>query len=363
MEKDFILGTGAHKSPVDKRDWTLASVGAPTDFPDSCFIEQKWLSPSMQGKIGCCVGNTFEEIVRKIVYSKTKTEEKLSFRFVYAVCKSLDGVKGEGTYPSLAAKVIRKYGVPLEKYCPNDVSLDHEKFVYNRELKNIPEEAFRDALKRRAGADMIPSDGVTIEGIKQAINYAKENNGGVAILRKIGNTYWTDKNGNSTWSADKLLPIRVQDRDVSGHEEFLYGYDTEKNTGRVRLYWINSWSERWADNGRGWEYADVWLKNIIEIRVSVARITIVPTFRYHFRGFLNKGTSGAQVVALQHVLSLESLFGYPTFTGYFGNITKTGVIKLQEKYASEILTPLGLSHGTGFVGRSTIAWLNRHYGN
>ena len=86
--------------------------------------------------------NTFEEIVRWIVHSKTGIEEELSFRFVYAVCKSLDGVSGQGTFPSLAAKVVRKYGVPLAKFCPNDVKLDHEDFVYQRKLSNIPKAAF-----------------------------------------------------------------------------------------------------------------------------------------------------------------------------------------------------------------------------
>jgi len=45
-------------------------------------------------------------------------------------------------------------------------------------------------------------------------------------------------------------------------------------------------------------------------------------------------------------------------TGYFGNITKSYVIKLQERYATQILHPYNLYKGTGFVGNSTIAFLN-----
>lgn len=366
-EETMMMGRGAHSSPVDVRDWTLAAAGAPTVYPTSCFIDLGWRTASMQDQIGCCVGCTFEEIVGQIVHAMSQATgipyQDLSFRFVYAVCKCLDGLEDEGTYPNLAAKVVRTYGVPLAKFCPNETTLDHETFVYNRKLANIPKEAMADALTRRAGADFaVP---VNEDGIKQAINYAKANHGGVAILREIGDSYWKAPNGVSSWDAtgpNSILPIRPPAKIVSGHEEFLYGYDYEPNTNRMRIYWLNHWSPKWASNGRGWEYADVWMKYIGEIRVVVAAVPTVQDFRYNFTQPLKRGMQGADVVALQHVLKIEGIFqDSQPFTGYYGDITFNDVVQLQEKYSSEILTPLGLTHGTGAVGASTLAWLNKKY--
>ena len=371
---------GALPSPESELQtaWTLASVGAPTVYADSCFIDQTWMVPSMQGQIGCCVGCSFEEVVRNIVYIATGvqcnpgTPNELSWRFVYAVCKALEGTPGyeqypvaaEGTYPALAALVVRKYGIPKASLCPNNVTLDHETFVYNRLIANIPAAAFPDALTRRSGADMtVP---VTIDGIMQAINYAKANKGGVAILRQIGDSYWA-KNGVDTWDKALLLPISTPDSVVSGHEEFLYGYDKEPLTGRVRLWWLNHWSSAWCstggngtDGGRGWEYADVWLPFIKEIRCVVTSVPVAPqTFKYVFNSQLDLGAKGADVVALQHALSIEGFFPAGTpFTGYFGTVTQVAVQQFQTKYGI-VSSGDPVSTGYGRVGGKTLIALNQ----
>ncbi|MDI6591335.1 MAG: hypothetical protein QME61_00100 [Patescibacteria group bacterium] len=70
--------------------------------------------------------------------------------------------------------------------------------------------------------------------------------------------------------------------------------------------------------------------------------------------------NNADVRCLQEFLRVQGPEIYPEglVTGNFLSLTQTAVIRFQEKYATEILTPLGLKRGTGYVGPATRAKIN-----
>lgn len=71
---------------------------------------------------------------------------------------------------------------------------------------------------------------------------------------------------------------------------------------------------------------------------------------------LRMGDSGSEVVLLTGELVKEGLLSQPKST--FDTQVYNAVIAYQEKYASSILSPVGLTRGSGFVGPSTITFIN-----
>lgn len=66
-------------------------------------------------------------------------------------------------------------------------------------------------------------------------------------------------------------------------------------------------------------------------------------------------------LALQYMGYFPNVVAGKAFlpTGTYGGITKNAVLKLQNEYAAEILTPAGLTVGTGYCGAGSRAFINK----
>ncbi len=111
------------------------------------------------------------------------------------------------------------------------------------------------------------------------------------------------------------------------------------------------------------------LKNtfsLINYSVTGGNITGIPV-GFNFTNNLSQGVKRIDVLYLQKILNSDIQTRVSTTgpgspgseTDYFGPATTGAVKRFQEKYASEILTPFGLTTPTGFVGQSTMAKLNQ----
>lgn len=88
---------------------------------------------------------------------------------------------------------------------------------------------------------------------------------------------------------------------------------------------------------------------------------------YTFNMNLKIGNQGPAVSALKTALIYQGVLAEKNAAisdtpNVFDETTASAVSAFQEKYASEILAPSGLSNGTGFLGASTRAKLNQLYG-
>lgn len=98
--------------------------------------------------------------------------------------------------------------------------------------------------------------------------------------------------------------------------------------------------------------------------LSGAPTSSTTTWCYDFNFNLKIGNTGNEVATLHIALEKEgfSIGSEEKNNQEFGEFTASAVSGFQEKYKSEILTPLGLRYGTFFVGLATRAKLNSLYG-
>jgi len=83
-----------------------------------------------------------------------------------------------------------------------------------------------------------------------------------------------------------------------------------------------------------------------------------------FERNLSFGVRSEEVKCLQEFLASQGSEIYPEglVTGNFLSLTRQAVIRFQEKYASEVLVPVGESRGTGYVGQLTRNKINQLLG-
>ena len=104
-----------------------------------------------------------------------------------------------------------------------------------------------------------------------------------------------------------------------------------------------------------------------QLKAQITKIDLedkeTPVLCKKFEENLYFGLRGDNIRCLQQLLrTQEGIYPEGLATGNFFTLTSNAVIRFQEKYSDEILAPLGLNKGTGFVGSSTRDKLNKLLG-
>lgn len=120
MSQEKKHGLGCLKDPADSRDIPVSLVLPRLEAPAEIDYSGRMSPVRDQGEEGTCVG--FAAAVGVKEYQEMTEHGRfigLSPRYLYALCKSLDGIPDqEGTYPRTAMKALAETGVCREECWP-----------------------------------------------------------------------------------------------------------------------------------------------------------------------------------------------------------------------------------------------------
>lgn len=376
-EQDMIDIGMASKSIPSLPDYRLVNVehlagAAPeaTALPALFHIDFSQVPDLFQSKIGACTNHAYAEILIKRNLRLKGAVKKISPRFGYTLCKIEDGLAttdpdNQGTYCNMPFKIGVKYGFCTEDIIPNNTELSFNEYIYNRDIKNIPTEAFTQAAENKIpGYAQVGSyNNISEAQLKQGLMVSLD---GVSICLPVGSEWWTSASGVVSWDSKDILPIRKMVAYESGHDVTMTGWETEAGTGRCKVYFRNHWSKDWGDQDNGWFYLDqhtlseAWIVTEIPdaLLAILKSLPAQKDFKHTWAADLDVGSTGADVSALQIALKIVGTFPFnQPITEYFGPITQSAMIAFQKEY--KVTTPDAIASANGRFGPLSRAALNK----
>lgn len=322
-----ILSFGSFIDEPDIRDILVTDLPPTGKNPvDEYRTDITFLPTTNQRRNGSCVGHA-EGLIAEYFRRQEKLVGQVSRRYLYAIAKSIDGLKEEGTYPRIVSGILRHKGTPREDLVPNDDELPHDKYIDFMTTLAIENDA---RLQRVKGYARVPINDVII---KKALQDYKL----VAITILVDfSAGWKSRSG--------LLKKPDPKKVVNTHRIILYGYTTV--SGATLYYFRNSWGSRWGKRGNGTflfsDYNNALYDARIYTDIPNEIINNAIMQKYTFTKTLKLGSTGPDVSELQKVLGIVQ-------NGLFDEETKNAVETFQ------LLYDLGAD---GIVGPKTRAILN-----
>lgn len=350
------ISFGAAESPMDGLRITSDMVSNPVSLQSyySLTLPQNVKKLCNQQSLGICTMCC----VRKMAEQHFNDGVELSEYWGYLIGKVLiEGglfYEGSAILYMLKAADIKHYGIPeksMEIKYPLKIDGTYQQFVDNfnsRYSGKIPAEVLENAKKH-----MIPG---YYQVNVNPISLASEIQAGrmLGMRFAVGENTYTDINGNVSWLASKLLPLRRYKHYEGGH-----AWPSYKHTGLgqdAKFAGLQSWSEEWCpdntEDGAGhWNF----IFNVQAPDLFTEAWAIMDSnATFIFTRDLTIGAEGPDVAALQKYLEKNGFMTMPNGVayGYFGTVTKNGVSAYQKKNK--------ISPAVGFFGPLTRNFLNKN---
>lgn len=319
VENEF--GTGAIKSPKDKRDYKWSNIAMaiePFDWSKGYDIEQERgkLKVKNQNGSGSCGGQAWSYYA--FALDLNDNEEK-SAAFIYHNTR----VEPAGSAGRTNCQFCINTGVANESLCSSYDNGNPPSEAYMKNL--VISQAAYDNAKTNKELKYARVN-LNIEDVAQAI---RENKGCVLGI------YGTN---NGTWRSMFVMPPLKIDTSCWAH--WIYCGKVRMLNGEKYIGFLNSWGEDTGDKGWQWFSEEYFKKGGF---FEGWTMTTLPVEKFLFTKTMKLGSKNSEVKELQKRLGVIQ-------TSFFGTLTLKAVKKFQ------------LDHGLkddGIVGPLTRAELNK----
>jgi hypothetical protein len=242
---------------------SLGAAAAPltTPFEDPTFFTQPIL---MQGFSPECGGYS---LAFALAYLLNQTNP-LSGSFAYAYEKTVDGVpNAEGTTIKAISLAAQNEGTCLDSEFHNDGNTAQNPNGNATPFSQATMQAIQDAATRAGFIPLFLTD-LSWTGLQAAVAKYKC----VIVEAQVGEEWYTDHNGDTTWDANKILPIEPPAKVIDDHFFVLGG-----KCNATDIWFANSWSPAWGQNGFGYfaENYVPFVRNAIVFYKAPPSVTVV----------------------------------------------------------------------------------------
>ncbi len=345
MDQTKPLAFGAVIRESELSDFELGAFtgedGVPLTYMPSYggITPSKGIAIEMQSHQPACGSHSASEVMDILKGEERDTIVRVSPEYAWKLIKSFDGLPIE-----MGTDIVSLMKAMVKGLCDYDLmpnKAETETLAAYADFSTVTNDMQLNAVNNSLDSVYAFTNSPTMQQIKNAIFAHKA----VVLCVSVGDEWWVP-----SWKESDILPLKTGRPNVSGHFVTAFAYDEQY------VYFYNHWSGEWGRAGIGY-FADNYLSHVMCIGTIV---NLQKAFSFTRR--LKAGASGTDVGVLQMILKKEGVFPtYQKVTSYYGPITQEAVTKLQEKYAAEILTPLGLNHGTGNFYESTMKFINNKY--